>query len=259
MFHLRLLAAIFASAIITVIPAFSQDTSTAELLSQLIRIDTSNPPGQEAKIAEFLTFKFRPLGVDITIIPTPAPGKAHFIARLKGDGTKKPVLLAAHADVVGVERDKWTSDPFARRDQDGYVYGRGAIDFKGGIAVFAQAVMMLVKNHVPLHRDVIFLSEADEENGRYNTTWLAESHWDLMDCEFALNEGGWVMKDAANKVQYISLSTADKFAVSMTLTAKGTSTHSSMPRPDNAIFTLAKAMAKSSGLRYATASERQHP
>jgi len=244
MLHLRPLAAILASAIIPAVPAFSEDNPTAELLSQLIRIDTSNPPGQEAKIAELLASKFRALGIDVTIVPTPEPGKAHFIARLKGDGTKKPVLLAAHADVVGVERDKWTLDPFGGVVKDGYVYGRGAIDFKGGIAVFAEAVMMLAKNHVPLRRDVILLSEADEENGRYNTTWLAESHWDLMDCEFALNEGGWVMKDDGGKVQYISVSTADKFAVSMTLTANGTSTHSSMPRPDNAIFTLAKAMAK---------------
>ncbi len=247
MLHLRRLTAIFASAIISTIPAFAGDDSTAELLSQLIRVDTSNPPGQEGKTAELLASKFRALGIEVTIVPTPEPGKAHFFARLKGDGTKKPVLLAAHADVVGVERDKWTLDPFAGVIKDGYVYGRGAIDFKGGIAVFAQAVMMLAKNHVPLHRDVIFLSEADEENGRYNTTWLAESpesHWDLMDCEFALNEGGWVMQDARNKVQYISVSTADKLSVSMTLTAKGASTHSSMPRPDNAIFTLAKAMAK---------------
>jgi acetylornithine deacetylase/succinyl-diaminopimelate desuccinylase-like protein len=244
MLHLRRLAAILASAIIATIPAFPADDSTAELLSQLIRVDTSNPPGQEGKTAELLASKFRALGIDITIVPTPEPGKSHFFARLKGDGTKKPVLLAAHADVVGVERDKWTLDPFAGVIKDGYVYGRGAIDFKGGIAVFAQAVMMLARKHVPLHRDVIFLSEVDEENGRYNTTWLAESHWDLMDCEFALNEGGWVMKDAANKVRYVSVSTADKLSVSMTLTAKGTSTHSSMPRPDNAIFTLAKAMAK---------------
>jgi len=153
-------------------------------------------------------------------------------------------LLAAHGDVVGVEREKWTVDPFDGVMKDGYVYGRGAIDFKGGIAVFAQAVLQLAKSHLPLHRDVIFLSEADEESAPYNTTWLAQSHWDLMDCEFALNEGGWVIHDERNKVRYISISTADKSSVSLLLTAKGTSTHSSMPLPDDAIFTLAKALAK---------------
>ena len=73
--------------------------------------------------------------------------------------------------------------------------------------------MKLMKNHVPLHRDVILLSEADEEGGRYNTSWLAESHWHLMDCEFALNEGGWIMMDARGGVQYVSISTADKTAI----------------------------------------------
>ncbi len=100
---------------------------------------------------------------EVEIIATPDVGKAHFIARIKGDGTKKPVLLAAHADVVGVEREKWSVDPFAGEVKDGYVYGRGAIDVKGGLAVFAEAVMRLAKNHIPLHRDVILLSEADEE------------------------------------------------------------------------------------------------
>jgi acetylornithine deacetylase/succinyl-diaminopimelate desuccinylase-like protein len=237
--------AVLVAAIFLTIPAFSEDNPTAALLVELIRIDTSNPPGQEGKLAELLASKFRPLGIDVTIVPTSQPGKAHFIARLKGDGAKKPVLLAAHADVVGVEREKWTLDPFAGVIKDGYVYGRGAIDFKGGIAVFAQAVMMLAKNHIPLHRDVIFLSEADEEGGlRYSTTWLAENHWDLINCEFALNEGGWVIKNAGDKVQYVSVSTADKSSIPLALTATGTSTHSSMPRPDSAIFTLSKALAK---------------
>jgi acetylornithine deacetylase/succinyl-diaminopimelate desuccinylase-like protein len=217
---------------------------TAALLSELIRIDTSNPPGRERTLDELLASKFRPLGFDIDIIQTPEAGKAHFIARLRGDGSKKPILLAAHADVVGVERDKWTVDPFAGLVKDGYVYGRGAIDFKGGLAVFAQAVMMLAKNKVRLSRDVIFLSEADEEGGKYNTTWLAESNWNKIDCEFSLNEGGWIINEPGGRVRYVSISTADKASVSLLLTAHGKSTHSSMPRPDNAIFTLSKAMAK---------------
>jgi acetylornithine deacetylase/succinyl-diaminopimelate desuccinylase-like protein len=224
--------------------AFQASTPTANLLVELIKVNTSNPPGNEQSLDEVLAAKFKPLGFEVEIIPTPQGGKAHFIARLKGDGTKKPILLAAHADTVGVERDKWSLDPFAGEIKDGYVYGRGAIDFKGGLAVFAEAVLDLARNKVPLHRDVIFLSEADEEGGQYNTSWLANSHWDKMDCEFALNEGGWIIEDESGKVQYVSISTADKSSVTLLLTAKGTSTHSSMPRPDNAIFTLSKAMAK---------------
>ena len=218
--------------------------ATAALLTEIIRVNTSNPPGQEGKLDQLLASKFKPLGFEIDIIPTPEPGKTHFIARLRGDGSKQPILLAAHADVVGVEREKWSVDPFAGVIKDGYVIGRGAIDFKGGLAVFAQAAMMLAKNKVPLARDVIFLSEADEEGGKYNTSWLAESHWDKIACEFSLNEGGWIIKNANGKVRYVSISTADKVGVSLVFRASGKSTHSSMPVPNNAIFTLAKALAR---------------
>ena len=225
-------------------PTQGSADSTAALLVDLIRVNTSNPPGNEGGIATLLAPRFRALGFQVDIVQTPDSGKAHFIARLRGNGAKRPLLIAAHADVVGVEREKWTVDPFAGVIKDGYVFGRGAIDFKGGMAVFARAAMMLAERKVPLDRDVIFLAEADEENGRYSTRWLAEQHWDKIDCEFALNEGGWVIKGADGRVRYVSISTADKVAVPIILTAKGTSTHSSMPRPDNAIFALSRAMAK---------------
>jgi acetylornithine deacetylase/succinyl-diaminopimelate desuccinylase-like protein/beta-lactamase class A len=224
--------------------AAASQNPTAQLLSELIRVDNSNPPGHEQQLDDLLAAKLKPLGFEIDIIPTPEAGKAHLIARLKGDGSKKPILIASHADTVGVEREKWTVDPFAGLIRDGHVYGRGAIDFKGGVAVFARAVMMLAENKVPLARDVIFLAEADEEGAPYNTYWLAQNHWPKLDSEFALNEGGWIIKDDAGKVKYVSISTADKGSVGIILTARGTSTHSSMPRPDNAIFTLNKAMAR---------------
>lgn len=217
---------------------------TAELLRSLIRIDNSNPPGNEERLADLLTPMFKALGFEIDVVPTPNAGKTHFIARLRGDGSKKPVLLAAHGDTVGVEREKWTVDPFGGVVQENHVMGRGAIDFKGGIAVFARAVLMLAENKVPLARDVIFLVEADEEAASYNTTWLAKDHWSKIECEFALNEGGWIIKGDDGKVKYVSISTADKASRAAVVTARGTSTHSSMPLPDNAIFTLSKAMAK---------------
>lgn len=229
-------------------PAAAQSPNsdpTAALLSELIRVNTSNPPGNTRGIAELLAPRFKAAGFDVKIIPTPDTGKAIIVARLKGDGSKRPVLIASHADVVGVEREKWTVDPFAGIVKDGYVYGRGAIDFKGGMAVFARAAMMLAERKVPLARDVIFLAEADEEGGGgYGTSWLSKEHWPDIDAEFALNEGGWIMKGSDGHVRYVSISTADKLAVSLTITARGTSTHSSMPRPDNAIFALSRAMAK---------------
>lgn len=217
---------------------------TAQLLVDVIRVDTTNPPGHEQQLDEVLAPKFKALGFEVQIVPAPEPRKAALFARLRGNGSKRPVLLAAHADTVGIEREKWTVDPFGGIVKDGYIYGRGAIDFKGGVAVFARAAMMLAENKVPLARDVIFLAESDEEGAKYNTSWLAQQHWKDMDCEFALNEGGWIMKGDNGQVRYVSISTADKSSVTIVLTAHGTSTHSSMPRPDSAIFTLGKALAK---------------
>ena len=217
---------------------------TAALLVDLIRVNTSNPPGHEGSIAALLEPRFKALGFETMIVATPESGKAHFIARLRGNGSKRPILLAAHADVVGVERDKWSVDPFAGVVRDGRVVGRGAIDFKGGMAVFARSAMMLAERRVPLDRDVIFLAEADEEGAKYNTGWLALDHWAELDCEFAINEGGWIIKGDDGHVQYVSISTADKSTVQVLVTATGTSTHSSMPRPDNAIFALTRAMAR---------------
>ncbi len=217
---------------------------TAALLAEVIRINTSNPPGRTQALADLLAPRFRAAGFTVEIFQTPDSAKVHFIARLKGDGSKRPVLLAAHADVVGVEREKWTLDPFAGIIRDGHVYGRGAIDFKGGLAVFAIAALRLAERKVPLSRDVIFMAEADEEGAPMNTGWLAQDHWASMDAEFALNEGGWIIKGDDQRVRYVSISTADKSVMGIILTAKGTSTHSSMPLPDNAIASLGAAIAR---------------
>jgi len=107
-------------------PPLSSDP-TAALLQEIIRANTSNPPGVTQGVADVLGPKFRALGFEVHVVPTPDSGKVHFIARLKGDGSKRPVLLAAHVDVVGVEREKWSVDPFAGVVKDGSVYGRGAL------------------------------------------------------------------------------------------------------------------------------------
>ena len=244
---LRLIAPAIASALMT-LPAAARAQaadSTAALLVDLIRANSSNPPGATKQVAAALAPRFRARGLEVKIVQTPDTGKVQLIARLKGDGSKRPVLLAAHADVVGVEREKWTVEPFASVIADGHVLGRGAIDFKGGMAVFARAVMMLAERKVPLARDVIFVAEADEEGALpYNANWLARQNWSDIDAEFALNEGGWIMKGDDGGVRYVSISTADKLSIPLTVTAHGTSTHSSMPRPDNAIFSLSRAMAK---------------
>lgn len=252
MWKLRRMGCLVAIVLEAAIPGRGQTAPTnptAELLRQLIRINSSNPPGNEVKLDRFLEAKLRPLGFEIEIIPTPEAGKAHFIARLKGNGSKKPILLAAHADVVSVERSGWSVDPFAGVLQDGFVYGRGAIDNKGSLAVFVEALIRLARNKIPLDRDIILLSEADEESGPYNTEWLAEHYFPRVDCAAALNEGGWIIENPDGTVRYMSVSTVDKISVWLKLTAHGVTTHSSMPVPDGAIFTLAKALSKIANYR----------
>lgn len=244
---MTLVASLSAGALPTQLLWAQQGTATdptASLLSELIRVNTSNPPGTTQPLVDLLAARFKAAGFSVEIFPTPDAGKSHFIARLKGDGSKRPVLLAAHADVVGVEREKWSMDPFAGVIKDGHVYGRGAIDFKGGMAVFAMAALRLAETKVPLARDVIFMAEADEEGAPMNTSWLARDHWASMDAEFALNEGGWIIKGDDDKVRYVSISTADKSVTGIVLTSKGTSTHSSMPLPDNPIASLGAALGR---------------
>jgi acetylornithine deacetylase/succinyl-diaminopimelate desuccinylase-like protein len=132
------------------------------------------------------------------VLPTPTPGKAHLIARLRAaNPTEKPLLLAGHADVVGVERELWNVDPFGGLVRGGDIIGRGSMDFKGGLAAFTVAAMRLARSKATLNRDVILLAEADEEGGDYGTSWLAKNHWPKIEAGISLNEGGWVLEDRA--------------------------------------------------------------
>lgn len=122
-------------------------------------------------------------------------------------------------------------DPFSGEIRDGFIYGRGVIDNKGAVAAYARAMMRLAAQKTPLSRDIIFLAEADEEQGAYNTSWLAQEHWDKMDSEFALNEGGGIYLNKQGKVSHIDVSCADKITLSLRLVAHGTPGHSSRPLP----------------------------
>ncbi|UPT93220.1 M20/M25/M40 family metallo-hydrolase [Bradyrhizobium barranii subsp. apii] len=156
---------------------------------------------------------------------------AHFIARLKGNGHERPVLLAAHTDVVPVQRERWSVEPFAAVEKDGFIYGRGALDNKGSVAVYAQAILKLARDPSPRSRDVIFLAEADEEQGQYNTNWLADHYWDKIDAEFSLNEGGRTVLGSDGKVHELHVTYADKLTLNLKLRAHGPSGHSSRPIP----------------------------
>lgn len=209
----------------------AEGAKTVALLQELIRLDSSNAPGDTTRIAAHLKALFEPLGAQIEIVLAPNGRAAHFFARHKGDGSKRPLLLAAHTDVVPADKDKWVVDPFGGVEKDGYVWGRGALDNKGSVAVFARAVLRILEEKQPLARDIIFLAEADEEPGAFNTTWLAKQHWDKMDAEFALNEGGFIFTDEQGTARQFNVGVIDKVSINIKLRSSGPVRHSSVPPP----------------------------
>ncbi len=215
----------------------------AQLLSSLIRIDTSNPPGDETKVAEFIKQVLAREGIESEIFEK-VPGRGSLVARLKGTGKKRPLLIMAHEDVVGVERDKWTVDPFAAVVKDGYIYGRGASDDKGMLASNLEVFLLLHRLKAPLDRDVIFLAEAGEEGtSEIGMDFVVDDHWDKIACEYALNEGGRTL-EKGGVVRDVDIATTEKVPRRLKLVAHGTSGHGSMPRLDNPVVHLAAAVAK---------------
>jgi acetylornithine deacetylase/succinyl-diaminopimelate desuccinylase-like protein len=212
-------------------------------LQEMIRIDTSNPPGNETRLAQYLKALLDREGIASEIVEK-EPGRGNLIARLKGNGSKKPLLLMGHEDTVGVQKEQWTVPPFEGVIQDGYVYGRGSYDDKGGITSMLQVFLMLHRQKVPLDRDVIFLAEAGEEaGGGVGIEYLIENHWPKIEAEFSLNEGAPIMRKDG-QVRYVGVATAEKMVRRIKLTARGVSGHGSMPRVDNPIVHLAAAVEK---------------
>jgi acetylornithine deacetylase/succinyl-diaminopimelate desuccinylase-like protein len=232
-------------------PSGAQDLSQLESdainwLQQLIRINTTNPPGNELVAAKYIAGILDKEGIHSEIFES-TPGRGFLVARLSSSATPDPskaLLLMGHLDVVGVDKSKWTVDPFGGVAKDNYIYGRGAIDDKS-MTIADLAVMIALKRAgARLNRDVIFLAEGDEENGgETGMKFAVDKHWDKIACGFALNENGGVsVKDA--KVQFVGIQTSEKTAVSVDVIAKGTSGHASVPRKDNPVAHLVAAMAK---------------
>lgn len=213
------------------------------ILSGFVKIDTSNPPGNETKGAEYLKSILDREGIASEIFEM-EKGRGNIVARIKGNGKKRPLLLMGHIDVVGVEREKWTVDPFGGEIKDGYLYGRGASDDKGMASACLEVFLLLNRLKIPLDRDVIYLAEAGEEGtSSVGIDYMVQQHWDKIECEYALNEGGMIYAPNG-KVKYVGVATTEKVPRGFKLVAKGTSGHGSIPRMDNAITHLAAAVAK---------------
>jgi acetylornithine deacetylase/succinyl-diaminopimelate desuccinylase-like protein len=225
----------------------SASKETLGHLQAMIRMNTTNPPGNELPVAKYLDSTLRAAGIE-THLFEPAPGRGALVAVLKGDGSKKPVLIMGHMDVVGVERDKWSVDPFAAEVKDGYLYGRGAIDDKGMLAANLETMLLLKRNVIDkggkLSRDVIFVANSDEEaGGDFGMGWLIKNHPELIRAEFALNEGGRT-RIVGGKRLYVAVQNTEKVSHVVTVTARGPGGHASIPLEGNAIFRLGRALAK---------------
>jgi len=217
----------------------------ASLLSQYLAINTTNPPGNEIKAAQWLKAVLGREGIEAQIFE-PRPGKANLYARVKGDGSARPLIFLSHMDVVLASPEYWKVDPFAGVTQDGYVWGRGALDMKGEAVAQLMTLLILQRAGVPLKRDIIFLATSDEEIGAgVGAGWFVEHHPDLVrDAEFLINEGGTIRTDASGRIEYYGVGTTEKSPFWLDVTAKGTPGHGSRPTPDNPVHRLVRALSR---------------
>ena len=218
-------------------------------LAELLKINTTNPPGNEEAAAKYIASILQKEGITADILPLNA-GRSAVVARLKSSAIADPsraLLLVAHMDVVGVDKSKWTVDPFGATMKDGYLYGRGTVDDKGMLAANLAAFISLRRSNARLNRDVIFLATCDEESfGDSSIKTLIAKNWDKFAAGFAINEGGVVIaKDG--KVQYTAVQASEKVSYNVDVVARGTSGHASIPLKDNPVVHLAAAIEKIGG------------
>jgi acetylornithine deacetylase/succinyl-diaminopimelate desuccinylase-like protein len=210
----------------------------------LVQIDTSNPPGNEIKAVEYLQKVLAAEHIPTKILALD-PNRPNLVARLKGNGAKRPLLLLAHTDTVGVQRDKWPVDPFGAVQRDGYVWGRGTTDDKDNLAANLMAFLLVKRSGAKLDRDLIFLAESGEEADPTGVgiRFVVERHFDEIDAEFALAEGPGA-RIADGRVRRVLITSTEKVPRRVRLIATGTSGHGSIPRLDNPVTHLASAVQK---------------
>jgi acetylornithine deacetylase/succinyl-diaminopimelate desuccinylase-like protein len=213
------------------------------LCQQLIRIDTTNPPGNELPAAELLAEELAGAGLEPTVLQS-APGRGNVIARLRGTGEKPPLLLTAHLDVVEADPSAWDHPPFCGEVHEGCLWGRGAIDVKNMAAMSVAIIARLAREGRKPKRDLIFAGVADEESGcRHGSLWLCENHADLVRSEFAVGEVGGFNIQVAGK-SFFTVQVAEKGVCWVRARATGDPGHGSMPREDSAVVRLSEAIAR---------------
>ncbi|MDP6414270.1 MAG: M20/M25/M40 family metallo-hydrolase [Gammaproteobacteria bacterium] len=218
------------------------EVETLRHFRALLQFDTSDPPGRELPAAEYLRDVLEAEGIPVEMLYND-PQRPNVLARLEGNGDKEPLLIMAHTDVVNVDPEKWIFPPFSATVDNGYVYGRGAVDDKDNLASALMVMLELQRQNVPLERDVIFLAESGEEGAtQYGIEFLVNEHFDKIDAEFCLAEGGGVAR-VNREVQYAGIQTVEKIPYRVELVATGIAGHGSVPLQTNSVTRLAKAIA----------------
>ena len=216
-------------------------------LQDYLRIVTVNPPGNEVVAANYFKDIFDRESIPSRIFE-PSPGRGNILATLKGNGSKRPVLLLSHMDVVPAEKEQWDVDPFSATIKDGFLYGRGALDNKSMGIIEMMVLLILKREKAPLKRDILFFAAADEETGgRWGVEWAIDNLPSLKESEFALNEGGYITLNDAGRPERYEVSSGQKVLCQLRLKAKGTSGHGSMPHADNPNVKLVQALDRLTG------------
>jgi acetylornithine deacetylase/succinyl-diaminopimelate desuccinylase-like protein len=217
------------------------ETETMRHFQAILKMDTS--AGNERVVADYVKQVLEAEGIPATILAND-PARANVVARLRGSGRKRPMLLMGHSDVVNVDAAKWTTPPFGATRQDGYVYGRGAVDDKDNLVASLMTVLLLKRLGIPLDRDVILVVEAGEEGAtQFGIDFLVREHFAEIDAEYCIAEGGGVRR-VNGQATYAAVATTEKIPRGVHLTARGVAGHGSVPLSTNAVVRLSRAVAR---------------
>lgn len=217
------------------------EAETLKHFQALVQLDTSSPPGNEHRAVDYLKQVFDAEGLPYQVFAKD-PQRPNIVVRLKGNGRKRPVLLMGHTDVVTVDASKWTFPPFGARRDGGYVYGRGTVDDKDNLVAALMTVLSLKRRGTPLDRDVVFLAESGEEGAPdVGAQFMIDEHFDAIDAEFCLAEGGGIKRQAGVVVQ-ANVGTTEKEPRPIEIIARGPAGHGSVPTKTNALAHLSTAV-----------------
>jgi acetylornithine deacetylase/succinyl-diaminopimelate desuccinylase-like protein len=251
---LRLLAVlvVLISLFVAGPTVFAQDNDATNKLArdiykQLIEINTTDSVGSTTVAAEAMAQRLRDAGYpagDVQVLG-PNPRKGNLVARLRGTGARKPMLMICHLDVVEARREDWSMDPFQFVEKDGYFYGRGSGDIKDGDAILMAAMIRLKQENFQPDRDIILALTADEEGGKFNgVDWLIKNHRDLIDAEFILNPDAGDFELDKGKKLLVGIQAAEKLYQDYDVKVTNPGGHSSLPGKENAIYELADALTR---------------